>query len=268
MNSKIKKTIKHNAFTLAEILITITLIGIVAALTIAGFMKNYQKQVTVAKLKSAYGTLSRIIQRAEMEHGSIASWHSEMDIVKNPTPEYTQSFLNDFANTYMIPYLQVANSGEKTLGEFGYKKGVLHPDGSVRFSNNDKVVGMQLTNGIFIYLNYGTHSPRDKSQGDYTRITSIRFEVDIDGPNHGANTFGKDVYTFLKRLTSDLLFAQIQPEGAQYSTYFDETKTFTTGFRTREDLYDNCAKGNKAAAACGALIMVDGWQIKDDYPWF
>ena len=77
-----KKNInKHNAFTLAEVLVTLAIIGVVAALTIPNLMKNYQKHVTVSKLKSAYGMLSRILQTAEVRHGSIASWQSVQDVV-------------------------------------------------------------------------------------------------------------------------------------------------------------------------------------------
>ena len=38
-------------FTLAEVLITLGIIGVVAALTLPSLVTNYQKQVTVNKLK-------------------------------------------------------------------------------------------------------------------------------------------------------------------------------------------------------------------------
>lgn len=42
---------KHKAFTLAETLITIGIIGVVAAMTIPILIKNYKAQVTATKLK-------------------------------------------------------------------------------------------------------------------------------------------------------------------------------------------------------------------------
>ena len=39
------------AFTLAEVLITLGIIGVVAAITIPGLITKYQKLVTVVKLK-------------------------------------------------------------------------------------------------------------------------------------------------------------------------------------------------------------------------
>ncbi len=45
---------KRNAFTLAEVLITLGIIGVVAALTLPAIVqKNYEKE-TVARVKKAY----------------------------------------------------------------------------------------------------------------------------------------------------------------------------------------------------------------------
>ena len=42
------------AFTIAEVLITLGIIGIVAAMTLPVVIGNYQKKVTVEKLKTVY----------------------------------------------------------------------------------------------------------------------------------------------------------------------------------------------------------------------
>ena len=49
---------KFKAFTLAEVLITIGIIGIVAALTLPTLIGNYRKSVVENKLKSTYSQLS------------------------------------------------------------------------------------------------------------------------------------------------------------------------------------------------------------------
>ena len=46
-------------FTLAEVLITLGIIGVVAALTLPSLVTNYQKQVTVNKLKKFYNGLEQ-----------------------------------------------------------------------------------------------------------------------------------------------------------------------------------------------------------------
>ncbi len=50
---------KRFAFTLAETLITLGVIGIVAAMTIPNLVQSYQEKVTVTKVKKMYSTLSQ-----------------------------------------------------------------------------------------------------------------------------------------------------------------------------------------------------------------
>lgn len=46
------------AFTLAEVLITIGVIGVVAAITIPSLVTSYQKRMTVNRLKGSYSKLA------------------------------------------------------------------------------------------------------------------------------------------------------------------------------------------------------------------
>jgi prepilin-type N-terminal cleavage/methylation domain-containing protein len=47
----------HRAFTLAEVLITLGIIGVIAAITIPSLVANYQKKVFVNRLKQTYSML-------------------------------------------------------------------------------------------------------------------------------------------------------------------------------------------------------------------
>ena len=49
------------AFTLAEVLITLTIIGVIAAITIPNLMQKYTKHQYVVGLKKAYSELSNAI---------------------------------------------------------------------------------------------------------------------------------------------------------------------------------------------------------------
>ena len=51
---------KH-AFTLAEVLITLGIIGVVAAFTLPNLIANYKKNSTVEQLKVAYSTLNQAV---------------------------------------------------------------------------------------------------------------------------------------------------------------------------------------------------------------
>ena len=61
-------------FTLAEVLITLAIIGVVAAMTIPTLISNYQEKVTVTKIKKAYATLNQAMGLAVVNHGTVDNW--------------------------------------------------------------------------------------------------------------------------------------------------------------------------------------------------
>ena len=85
------------AFTLAEVLITLGIIGVVAAMTLTPLINTYKKKTTAAKLKQAYNFLQRTFVMAQNEYGDMRNW--ECSAVGSCTPE-------QFAKNYIIPYVQ------------------------------------------------------------------------------------------------------------------------------------------------------------------
>lgn len=61
--------LKTKAFTLAEILITLAIIGIVAALTIPSLIQNYKAVQLKSQLQKAYSLLNQAIQMEYAETG-------------------------------------------------------------------------------------------------------------------------------------------------------------------------------------------------------
>lgn len=61
-------------FTLAEVLITLGIIGVVAAMTIPTLMQKYYEKQTVAKLKETYSILSQALKSASQEEGLPEEW--------------------------------------------------------------------------------------------------------------------------------------------------------------------------------------------------
>ncbi len=58
------------AFTLAEVLITLAIIGVVAALTIPAVVKNYQQTQLKAQFKKQYSVLINTINQVNLENGA------------------------------------------------------------------------------------------------------------------------------------------------------------------------------------------------------
>lgn len=62
------------AFTLAEVLITLGIIGVVSAITIPALINEHKKIVTVNKLKKNYVLFAQVFQMAERENGFAENW--------------------------------------------------------------------------------------------------------------------------------------------------------------------------------------------------
>lgn len=73
MKNMLLKKVKFG-FTLAEVLITLGIIGVVAAMTIPTLMQKYYEKQTVAKLKETYSILSQALKSASQEEGLPEEW--------------------------------------------------------------------------------------------------------------------------------------------------------------------------------------------------
>lgn len=62
------------AFTLAEVLITLGIIGVVAALTMPSLIAKHQEKRRIVQLKKAYSVLSQAYQNVITEYGTLDTW--------------------------------------------------------------------------------------------------------------------------------------------------------------------------------------------------
>lgn len=96
---------KKLGFSLAETLITLVIIGVIATLVIPTVYGNYRKQQIVTKLKKMYSTTAQAIKLAEKDYGYVTQW------------DYEKSTLEWF-NTYLEPYMNYMKVREN--GSFIY----------------------------------------------------------------------------------------------------------------------------------------------------
>ena len=71
------------AFTLAEVLITLGIIGVVAAITIPTVVAKYQKEETVVKLKKTYSVVNHAILQSIVENDDYSNWEKPNDANSN-----------------------------------------------------------------------------------------------------------------------------------------------------------------------------------------
>lgn len=173
-----------SAFTLAEMLVTLTIIGVIAALTIPSLNSNVQKNETVSSLQKAHATLSQAVERMRVEYGPIGIGKNWTDI-----------------NTFWF--------GESTT-----QKGFLDKLNYVKFSNNKtnwstrkiKQLNKQVDNNIpgyevhtadgmmYIFDDKTYCSTKGLSPDDTSKCLG-RFVVDVNGKK-GPNQYGIDIFFF------------------------------------------------------------------------
>ena len=78
-------------FTLAEILITLGIIGIVAAMTIPALNTNIRRKTASARLKTFYSTMKQMLLLAEDNYGSVNDWDTSL-----PYPEFLERYFLAF----------------------------------------------------------------------------------------------------------------------------------------------------------------------------
>ena len=59
---------------MAEVLITLGIIGVVAAMTIPTLVQSYKKKVVESRLVKFYSTMQQAIKLSEVENGPISTW--------------------------------------------------------------------------------------------------------------------------------------------------------------------------------------------------
>ena len=108
---KISLKNKLYAFTLAETLITLAIIGVVAALTIPSLVQRFQERQYVSQLKKSYAVLQNAFQMAIAEHGTIDQWGltttvAGVDEEGNNILDYSSA---NMIFSYIEPYLKIAS---------------------------------------------------------------------------------------------------------------------------------------------------------------
>lgn len=243
-------------FTLAEVLITLGIIGVVAAMTIPTLMKNYRRHLVETRVKHTYATIAQVFRQATVDYGEMDGWGWDYDSVSGNVDEKEDNIYN-FVSTYMLPYMSGATISKKmTLAEFGYKAGMKSPKGATndsRFTKNKSYYFISLNNGVVIIPFLGS-----AGNGSSKKLFAITFLFDIDGVS-GLNTHGKDIF----RMSLIPSSGQLEMTG--------ETLTFSvaTGLPAEKGTRSTILKYCKTTAPwyCSALIKLDGWKISNDYPW-
>lgn len=194
--SKSRKT----AFTLAEVLITLGIIGIVAVLVLPSLITKINNKGYTEKFLKAYSSLQNVTNKVVEEEGLPASWtftdyHTANDI------KYNDHIFDSFAKHFntikicydrpysarfsqCVGYWYAADSKIKTLnGEEGYT--MLNGSGYGMLAFNSLILqDGTLINFFFYSSDIGFY---------WAAPASLSFTIDVNGKK-GPNKIGRDIF--------------------------------------------------------------------------
>ena len=172
---------EFRGFTLAEVLITLVIIGVIAAMTIPTLMNNTNKQEYVSRLKKAYSTLSqatnRIITEEGNPRGDIGGWATSTEAVFNMYKKY-------LSNAKVC--------GIDTNGCFSGT--YLRMDGTTATYDNNKYT-LVIADGTEISMWDANFSLNCSLSSSGTNHVCQQIMVDINGEK-GPNKLGQDAFSF------------------------------------------------------------------------
>jgi len=213
-----KKKNQNNAFTLAEALITLLILGIIAALTIPGLTISMQKSEQVSGMKKAYSTLANATKKMNFAN-DIAEYKRFWDD--------ENTFWNEISKQLNV--MQFCNNNE--TGCFT-KENIKSLNGNDTGTYDGKNYTLRTTDGYCYQYTAGTVEA-DKygiEQSDAQKALGV-FLVDVNG-DAKPNTIGRDLYFFI----------YVEDKGIVPAGFFDDS---------------NCNKNN-SGYSCAGKILKDG----------
>jgi len=242
-------------FTLAEVALTLALIGVIAAMTIPTMIHNTNKKSTIEQLKKSTSTLNQAVYNSTLTAGLVNTWTWDTDdgilnIIQNYiSPRLSVGYKCSGSvgpNSHCTYNVKMLNGGEQDINQiFKAKSRVLLNDGSlVAFTDAN----------TFISGNSGEEEGGEEEdidrptgsvctlEGDSKTLCGV-FMVDVNG-NKKPNMVGKDVF-FLGLYLS----GAVMPYGVNEGDEFIE---------------ENCS-GSKdkdsSGTTCAAKITRGGWDV-------
>ena len=182
-----------SAFTLAEVLITLGIIGVVAAMTIPNLIYSYNEKIIVNKLPEVYSILNQAYKMATEEYGPISAWNLSAD-----NTEAREQIIKNFS-MFMKSYLycddkNVACKDKRMQLDMLGKNTNVSIDYNMILGNTVKI-NFDNTGGFSPYL----HAP-ECDAGCYTGLNDrMRIPhtimVNVTGKNKNPR-WGEDLFLF------------------------------------------------------------------------
>lgn len=235
------------AFTLAEVLITLGVIGVVATMTFPTLMQNYKKHVVETRLAKFYTTINQAIQMSETVNGDKRYWDTlggGFETDENGDPDYTKPQALAWFEKYLKPYLK-------------YSK--------IDVFNNNNINGF-----VLVYFEDGSLLRfSGASWNFYPNPKNLNYATDdegitvLDKSNSGIEFF---TFDFIPNCTKDSCKYHQNKGVEPYTNKWDGTIYDQNGLKTHSAFGCMQEMPTNARVYCAKLIQLNGWKIPKDYP--
>ena len=248
-------------FTLAEVLITLGIIGVVAAITMPILIGNYQKTVYVNQLKKCVSTLEQGFQMALAKDGVFELENTSLiKSMGNASSQDNETFFNEFKKYFKV--IDIKESGFDEWGGYKYINGDDASGGGDYFSN-----AIYLADGSKLILNIG--GVQHKNIATCNRIKELGgnlcsvistdcFYIDING-DKGPNQFGRDYFAF-ELGNNGRLYPSAGKDYALYSTQIELSSNSGYWNSSNADDWAKCDTSFEGWS-CAARIIESGWKM-------
>lgn len=226
------------AFTLAEVLITLGIIGVVASLTIPSVVEKYQKRIFATKVKQTYNLVSNALISSIQENGTPDTWDFGSSVETNGNNPFNSSnHIEQMVNKYFLPYFI----------NISFKK---NSDGCYIILANGTTLTF-LTDGA---INNGIYTP------SLLYITASFNGKTSPYWSHDRNYSREDLIMVVSTNTTDAPRLRFFKWNGSADNDRDKIKSNSQyGCKKEIPVYNRFN--------CGALIQYDGWEVAPDYPW-
>lgn len=233
---------KIEGFTLAEVLITLGIIGVIAAMTIPIMISKYNRHIVETRLKGIYSTILQAYKLAQ--YNEISLYDSKTDDADVNGFSYARS-----KDVFEVMFLPV------------FAGGTIYPKGSTKFNfysaDGSTFFGTNYIHEVYYELNNGTVLGFTRG-GNYD---GMQFKV-ILAPQKKKLLAGKDYFTLLFRNDGQGNYVYAQLFRNQYENPSGRIKVLE--YCKSNSLYP--ANSSSTASFCAHAIIQNSFKIPDDYP--
>lgn len=232
-------------FSLAELLIAVAIIGVIAALTIPGVIANYQRKALLTQLQKSYVELQESLLILKTENYQKGLYGSSLN-------KKSSTSIRNSAGKFLLGYYKITQDCETdTQPCFASKYADLS---SMTYSDYScEGYSVNVASGAAICIVPASITEEEVS--DDTGATTTKeiknpavVYIDVNGSKE-PNIGGRDMFTF--NIYEDFTIDEVDPASTDLSSLEEE----------RDNLYEENCLTSSIGKGCFAKILNDDWEM-------